>query len=192
MFWLYHPEVLIASKNIIPNEHMTRDEQLNSLARFSLIFILLIYLFKGDMKWISFSVTILILTIILRRDSENFDDIGCSKITNNNPFGNFTVYDYYENIDKKSTCDIHVSESIETATNNINSPIVDDMYAQNINFRDFYTLPVTKVVNDQKEFALSLLGSSGSCKHNGEHCLKNENTKLNGRVFDPEGRFNLS
>lgn len=185
MFWLNNPKVLIESDRIFPNNEMNYDEKLNSIARLALIFIVLVYLLNGDMKWMSFSVTLLVLTVLLRNNKEKLEDIGCTPITKDNPYGNFTIGDYIENVDRPSVCKASIKESEDKIKNSFDGILSEDYYQKNINFRDFYTLPVTKVVNDQSKFAKFLLGSSGECKHDGNNCLKNEDTKFHrGRFFD--------
>lgn len=185
MFWLNNPKVLIESDKIFPYEGMESDEKYNSIARFSLVFLVIIYLLKGDMKWMSFSVTLLLLTIILYKNEEKFSNANCTEITNDNPYGNFTIGDYFKDVNRPEVCNVSVRESIEKASEDFSGILPDDIYEKNINFRDFYTLPVTKVVNEQDKFAKFLLGSSGDCKHDGNNCLKNEDTKFHrGRFFD--------
>ena len=185
MFWLNNPKVLIESDRIFPNKEMSYDEKLNSIARFSLIFLVLVYLLKGDMKWMSFSVTLLVLTVLLRNNKEKLEDVGCTQITKDNPYGNFTIGDYIENPNRPAVCNVSIQESENKIKESFNGVLGEDYYQKNINFRDFYTLPVTEIVNDQSKFAKFLLGSSGECKHDGNNCLKNEDTKFHrGRFFD--------
>jgi len=191
MFWLDNPKVLLESKNIVPGKNMSYDEKLNSIVRFAILFYIVIVLINGDKKWTSVSITLIVLTVVFRNDKkvkkylENF--VGeCEESTVNNPYGNFTINEYLNNKEKKQTCDESVEEREKKAMSNMNHILPDSMYDEgNINFRDFYTLPVTTIVNDQTEFAKSLLGSSGDCKHDGVNCLKDENTKLHrSRVYD--------
>lgn len=186
MFWLYNPQVLFSSNVIIPNDNMDYTEKLNTIARFALIFLVIIYIINGDMRWMSLSITLLVLTTILHKNVERFEKSNCTKPTVDNPYSNFTVNDYINNSNRPSSCDIKVEESIEKAQEGFTGILKDDVYKKNINFRDFYTLPVTTLVNDQNSFAKSLLGnSSGDCKHDGNNCLINQDTRFHkGRIFD--------
>jgi hypothetical protein len=185
MFWLSNPKVLLESKIIFPNRGMRYEDKLNAIARFSLIFMVLIYLLNGDMRWMSFSATLLILTVILNKNNERFSEDSCEAVNINNPYGNFRMGDYYGNINKLPVCETSIETSEETALESFNGILTEDYYKRNINFRDFYTMPVTTVVNDQSEFAKFLLGESGECKHDGNNCLKNEDVKFHrGRYFD--------
>lgn len=185
MFWLNNPKILFESDKIFPNKEMTYQEKLNSIARFSLVFLVIVHLLGGDMTWMSFSATLLLLTIILNKNKETFENSDCYKITKDNPYGNFTMGDYYGNVDRPEVCPTSLEKSDEKIKESFNGLLPEDYYQKNINFRDFYTLPVTKVVNDQTEFAKFLLGKSGECKHDGNNCLKNEDTKFHrGRFFN--------
>lgn len=185
MFWLNNPKILIESTKIYPNKSMSYHDKLNSIARFSLLFLIIIYLLGGDMTWMSFSVTLLILTILLNINKEKFENNDCFQVTKDNPYGNFTMGDYYGNVNKPAVCPTTLKESEDKIKESFNGLLPEDHYDKHINFRDFYTLPVTKVVNDQTEFAKFLLGKSGECKHDGNNCLKNEDTKFHrGRYFN--------
>lgn len=185
MFWLYNPQILIQSNNIFPHENMDYTEKLNSIARFAILFLVIIYLINGDMKWMSFSITLLVLTILFHNNVEKFKHDSCTPISKENPYGNFTMGDYFNNVNRPEVCSAKVTDSIQKAKEGFSGILNDDHYNKNINFRDFYTMPVTTVVNDQDKFAKFLLGNSGSCKHDGSNCLENEDTRFHkGRVFN--------
>lgn len=185
MFWLNNPKILLESDKIFPYNEMSYHDKLNSIARFSLVYLIIIYLLGGDLTWMSFSVTLLILTIILNKNNETFENSDCFKITKENPYGNFTMGDYYGNVNKESVCPTSLNETEDKIKDSFNGILPEDLYQKNINCRDFYTLPVTKVVNDQSKFAKFLLGKSGECKHDGNNCLKNEDVKFHrGRFFN--------
>lgn len=185
MFWLKNPQVLLQSDKIFPNNKMKYNEKLNSIARFAIVFLVVVYLLGGNMTWMSFSVTLLILTILLNNNQEKFENDDCYKITKENPYGNFTIGDYYKDVNRPAVCPVTLNESEEKIKESFNGILPEDYYKKNINFRDFYTLPVTTVVNDQTEFAKFLMGNSGECKHDGNNCLKNSDTKFHrGRFFN--------
>lgn len=185
MFWLNNPKVLLESTRIFPDSEMTYHEKLNSIARFALVFLVIIYLLNGNMQWMSFSVTLLVLTIIINRNEEQFTEMNCVKSTPENPYGNFTINDYFNDVNRPSACNISLEEAEENSQKNLNGILPEDIYEKNINSRDFYTLPVTQVLNDQTAFAKSLLGNSGECSHNGNNCLKNQDPRFHrGRYFN--------
>lgn len=184
-FWLDNPRVLLSSE-IYPKEGMSQIEQLNSIARFSLIYLVVIYLLNGNMTWMAFSVTLLVLTIIFRKSVEKMESILCHPKTKENPFGNFTVGDYFTDPKRPEVCDReNIKKSEELLESNI--PLIKDFYNKDIALRNFYTMPVTSVVNDQTGFAKFLMGTeSGECKINGNNCLKNHDTRFHrGRFFNP-------
>jgi hypothetical protein len=107
-------------------------------------------------------------------NKEQFDnEIKCSKPTINNPFMNYTIGDLLNNKIDKHSCNY---DDVKTdIRNNFRKSIYtdsSDIWGQYISDRNFYTMPNTKLVNDQKELALWLLGNSGECKTYGKNCLK--------------------
>lgn len=188
MFWLDNPKILIESDNIFPSKDMNYQEKLNSIARFSLLFLIIIYLLNGNMKWMSFTITLIFLTIILNNNEEKLTNLNCTEITEDNPFGNFTINDYINNPERTAVCKTNIEENKKKLKDGFSDNVLlnEDYFQKQINFRDFYTLPVTTILNDQNGFAKSLLGSeSGDCKTNGNNCLKNEDVKFHrGRYFN--------
>lgn len=182
-FWLYNPNVLFQN-DIFPNNNMSYVEKLNAIARFSLIFLILLYLFNGDMKWMALSVTFLILTILFNKNMEKLSEISCHPKTVNNPFGNFTLSDYMLNPNRPASCDISdIKKSVELVDKSV--PLIADHYNKDIALRNFYTQPITTLVNNQTEFANFLLGKSGDCKINGNNCLEHQDTRYHrGRFFN--------
>lgn len=182
-FWLDNPNVLF-QKQIVPTTNMTPVQQLNAIARFSLIFMVLVYLLKGDMRWMSFSATLLILTVVFRNNIQTFKEKSCHHKTPNNPFGNFNVGDYYDNPARLATCPDSRETALELAQKDYKYQ--DDVHKRQQSLMNFYTLPVTRVVNDQIGFAKFLMGThSGKCKTNGEDCLVDEDPRFHrGRYFN--------
>ena len=60
--------------DIIPNNNMTRDQQLNSITRFCLYFIILLYLTENDSEWIKLPVIVIIFVVILYYIYKNDND----------------------------------------------------------------------------------------------------------------------
>lgn len=137
------------------------------------------------MSWLSFSVTLIILTIILKKNYETFENSDCYQVSENNPYGNFTLYDQHTNPNRPAVCPTPLEESERKMASDFNGILPNDHYNKHINFRDFYTMPVTTNINNQTDFAKFLMGTSGECKHDGKNCLKDENTRFHrGRYFD--------
>lgn len=182
-FWLENPKELL-KPIILPDSKMNNTEKLNAIARFSLVFLLLNYFLEGDMKWMSFSVALLVLTIIFRKNVDNLEKVTCHPKTTNNPFGNFTVGDYMTKPNRPEVCDgFDIRKSEDLAEKGI--PLIADFYNRDIALRNFYTQPVTTVINKQNDFAKFLMGSSsGECKTNGNNCLENNDIRFHrGRFF---------
>ena len=86
---------------------------------------------------------------------------------------NFTLDDYYKNVNRPANCPVNqVRGEIRKKFLKKHIPDPTDIWGQNINDRNFYTMPNTRVVNDQKGFATWCYGSVGQCKANGKNCLK--------------------
>lgn len=183
-FWLDNPTILFKPE-IMPSVKMTHIEKLNSIARFSLVFLVLLYVFNGDMRWMALSVSLLVLTVIFKQNKESLSQSNCYPKTEENPYGNFTVGDYINNPLRPEVCDKdNLDKSEELAEQGI--PLIPDYYDRNIALRNFYTQPVTTIVNNQNDFAKFLLGkSSGDCKINGSNCYQNEDPRFHrGRYFN--------
>jgi hypothetical protein len=183
-FWLNNPSILLKPE-IFPDEKMSHTEKLNAVARFALVFLILVYLFEGDLKWMSFSVSLLVLTIIFNKNMEKLDQVTCHPKTVDNPFGNFTVGDYMVEPNRLEVCNpMDIKQSEKLAEKGI--PLIADFYHRDVALRNFYTQPVTTIVNRQNEFAKFLLGTtSGECKTNGNNCLENHDTRFHrGRYFN--------
>ena len=69
--------------DIIPNNNMTRDQQLNSITRFCLYFIILLYLTENDSEWIKLPVIVIIFVVILYYIYKNDNDSKFKKIKMN-------------------------------------------------------------------------------------------------------------
>lgn len=186
-FWLKKPSILWENENICniyPKEDLPMIEKLNAVARFAIAYAVLIILFDGDKKWLAVSVTLLLLTIVFYRTDERFtEDKQCTAPTNNNPYMNFTVGDYYDNVDKPAACDTLDPKISNKVDEIVNMHHKDRGYAN----WSFYTLPVTRAINDQTAFAKFLFGTSGECKHDGKNCLINRDIRYNkGRLINLE------
>ena len=185
-YWFKNPKILINKKELkhfFPRSYMSHSEKVNSIARFSLYyFILNVFLFK-NYKWLSLSITLLIFSFIFANinNTEKFDNnefSNCNRPTYNNPYMNRLPYDENRN----SACD-NTNENVRHDILDKFDPEeynpISNIWSKSISDRQFYTLPSTGIVNDQKKFALYLYGNDDTCKIDSKQCLKNRNNKYN-------------
>ena len=180
--WYNNPSILLKNMDqFFPNKDLSRPETINAIARFSIYYSILIMIFNDDMKWLSVSVIILLISLFLGT-SEHFrsldsdvDGRKCTMPTKENPFMNYTVGDLITSSKRPPAC--RYDDVKNEMRQKFKSPLhsdPNDMWGVNISDRNFYTMPNTAIVNDQIGFAQSLLGISGQCKSYGENCLKIE------------------
>ena len=107
-------------------------------------------------------------------------DIKCQEPKLNNPLMNTLLTDNYSK--KLEACDIldcNIKEQINDnfeENSNVNDKLYSDtsnIYNNMFNQRAFYTMPNTKVPNDQTDFANWLYASRGSCDYTDEGKLYN-------------------
>ena len=99
-------------------------------------------------------------------------DQPCTLPTKDNPFGNVLVSEYSENPDRNPACE-------STSVNNqVNSQFFDefeqdpyDIYNKKHSQRQFYSMPNTRIPNDQSSFAKWLYGDcKKTCKEKPNNC----------------------
>jgi hypothetical protein len=100
-----------------------------------------------------------------------YDENDCRHPTIDNPFMNYTIF----TSDKLSACpNEKVKNEIQKSFNESIKTSSDpsDIWNRHITDRNFYTMPNTHIVNNQKDFALWCYGNTGNCKTYGNKCLK--------------------
>jgi hypothetical protein len=188
--WYNNASVLTQDLDeFFPSEDLNLNCKINSIARLSIYFGLFIIFTKRNQKWLSLSLLLLIWSLFIGT-TEGFSDVThgdsqkCVEPTEHNPFMNFTLNDYYENPDRPSNCPINtVRDKMRKKFLKRVVPDPTDLWGQNVNDRSFYTMPNTRLVNDQKGFAEWCYGKSGECKSNGENCLKRAMTRTSNGMF---------
>jgi hypothetical protein len=97
--------------------------------------------------------------------------------TANNPFMNVLMSDYSENPQKKEACDVSKGKTKKLVKKYFNNNLyrdVSDVYNKNASDRNYYTMPISTIPNDQESFAKYLYGQDKTCKEGaGEVCHKN-------------------
>lgn len=121
-------------------------------------------------------------------DNNNFNDNKfdnnsvCQMPSKNNPFMNLTLADLMDRPNRPPACnslnEIVNDQMIGYLNENVFKD-VNDVFDRGFAQRQFYTMPVTTVVNDQTKFAKWLYRLPETCKENQENCLKYEDIRFN-------------
>jgi hypothetical protein len=180
--WYNNPQILLDDwLEFFPTNNLSRYEKINAIARFSIYYAILIFVFKQDSKWFSISVVLLMISYYLGY-YEDFEEVkkdnDCVKPTQKNPFMNFTLDDYINNPNRKEACSYEKSK--DDIRNEFRKDIVqdpNDLWGQNISDRQFFTMPWTTIVNDQTGLGNWLYGKAGECKNLGLNCDKNRDNR---------------
>jgi hypothetical protein len=178
-FWLNDLTVLFNRNNlmeIIPFNNMNLNSKLNSVLRLSIFFSIIMSILKKDYRYLVIILIIGILTIIIHKnykrlniennndpldiinvDSNNNDDIqGCKLPTKENPFMNTTFNDYKDGNLMKA-CNSYDNSVVRNMENEyFNNDLyrnTDDIFNKENSQREFYTMPVNSIINDQTKFA---------------------------------------
>ncbi|XWV25195.1 hypothetical protein QJ856_gp0577 [Tupanvirus deep ocean] len=221
IFWLDDPTILFRNGNyyrIFPTTEMTKIQMLNSLTLFFLYLTILYLLFCSNWDYIYIPIIAIIIIIFLyfiqKHDSNesatehfsetNFYDTNkkikkntekksCRKPTMNNPFMNITMADLMDDPERDSAC-IEPKDINKEMISNYNDKIfndVNDVYDRGHAQRQFYTMPVTTIPNDQTAFAKWLYEAPETCKENSVNCLRHEDIRFSryNPVIDKVGKF---
>lgn len=187
--WYNNISVLVENPyQFFPSNNLTNPEKINALARFAIYYSLIIIITKRSHTYLTISIVILLTSFFLGR-TENFSNNSkkeekCYKPTDANPFMNFTLDDYYKNPNRPENCPIgEVRDVMRKKFLKRLVPDPTDLWGQNISDRNFYTMPSTRIVNDQTGFAKWCYGTMGQCKTNGRGCLKRALTRTSLGMF---------
>ena len=200
-FWTEDYTILYRDNNYLdffPKDNMTKEQKLNSITRYSIYLLPILYVMTDNSVWLLIPIIIIILCIFFNKiekfdvSSDNIqknkekkkeiiEKLGieepekCQKPTNENPYMNINITDFNTQNEKDKSCDINDEEVKNDVIEKFNQNLyrnVSDLYGKNNSERQFYTLPVTTVPNDQKGFAEWLYKTDDNCKYNGVNCLK--------------------
>jgi len=166
-----------------PKNDMSKTDKAYAIIRFATYYGIIIYFFNLDLKWLTISFSLIILSLFLL-STENFEsENNCTKPTYNNPFMNFIFGD---DNNKSKACEL--SSDIRNQQISLfrkDSHLLDktDLYGKNTSDRNFYTMPSTTALNDQTGFAHFIYGDFNHCKVNGKNCLKHRDNRYHrGRI----------
>lgn len=197
--WYDNPYVLFDDLQVfLPYMYLTPIEKKNALIRLSIYVTILIFLSRQERIWYMIPVLIVISSFLINiekmepvQEIININEPLCQKPTEENPFMNYTIGDLINNPNRKNACNyVDVKEEINKSFNNsidkdIPIELIDTakIWGNFTSNRNFYTMPNTKIVNEQGEFAKWCFGDSGACKSEGNDCLKvRDPTYHRGRI----------
>ena len=195
MFWTNDANILLQPV-LIPMDHMSVEEKLNTLTRLVIFVCLVVSLLLQDSRFILLMIILIIAIAVVYQyysqynvqsdtflNSKNLNVVEnklCTKPTSNNPFMNPILTDITDdeyNSASVGACPIYndkIDDSIDKIYDESIYKNADDIYDRSTGKRQFYTVPANKVPNDQEVFANWLYNRGKSCKeNNGVKCYDN-------------------
>jgi len=202
-FWINDISILF-SKNkfleVIPTSNMKINDKLNAVFRLSIYYFIIITIIRKNLNNIFIPILVGIVTIIIYNNYKKINNIetvdeevlnnyttsnsksdsessSCRLPTKDNPFMNPTEIDI-ANGDIQQACPSYDNSVVrELESINFNRGLymnTNDIYNNENSQRNFYTLPVSGIINDQTSFAEWCYGRDASCKEgNGIQCQSN-------------------
>lgn len=179
---------------VLPTQDMTMQEKLNAIVRFFVYLGVLLALVRGDYRYIMLGIVAAVITVVIneyevkkRVGNEKFleqkqldivDNKVCARSTVDNPFMNMSIADISLNPDHPEACSLENPQVKSRIDKNFYTHMfrdVNDIYGKNASERQFYTMPVTTITNDQSGFSKWIHGTKPSCKEpkGGEQCAAN-------------------
>jgi len=201
-FWYNDLSILYEKDSIMeffPSKRFDILRKLNAIVRLSFVYAIIMYFIRKNTKYllipfIAMGITWLVWykqedihtnTILKNSISDKLDDLvqindlntECRIPTKENPFMNPTFSDFGNNVDLPAkSCpsynNIGVQKRIEELFNEDLYSNVGDIFSKESSQRQFYTVPVNQVPNDQNGFANWCYGTPPTCKEgNSIACL---------------------
>ena len=172
----------------IPSNELDENKKINAFFRLGLYLSILIVASGISQKYLCIPILLVLISLFLGK-TEKFSveskDEKCYRPTTSNPFMNFTLEDYYKNPNRPKNCPIdEVRQDMKAKFRNRRIvPDPADIFGQSVSDRNFYTMPSTRIVNDQTGFAKWCYGDMGKCKSFGIGCLKRATSKTSTGMF---------
>ena len=198
LFWYDDPTILIATDRLdefFPSKPMTIEEQLNATIRLLSYISIILTVYSGNINYIYIPIFGLIITYLIYKHSK---DKSINKVkkedfvsnynhnknyvlpTIDNPFMNVQFDDYIKNPNREALNKLNnyknpkLDNLIEQKFNYNLYKDVSDIFDKNNSQRQFYTMPVTTIPNEQTLFAKWLYNTPPTCKeNNGNQCVAN-------------------
>jgi len=175
--WYQYPEILLNNLNeFIPNNSLSKSNNINAIARFAIYFSLLILIFKQDIKWLLISLLLLFISYYLNISNYFFNKSTVNnslltRTTNENPFMNNIINNTLKNSNTFSQLlpnNISINSDPKTSLNfSKNNLEKTPIYTQSQPKFD-YVLPQTENMSENM---------SGNNNINDDLCLTSNNNK---------------
>lgn len=186
-FWYEDINILFDKQRLIefiPLKDHTIEELLNAIVRFSVYITILMYIFKRYILLILLPIFTLGITFYIYYKNKKYIDINsdeqfpCYKPTEMNPLMNILISDYGYNNDRKKACPVeHVKKDIQKYINRTLYKNSFDILSDDFQERQYYTMPITTIPNDQEDFANWLYKEEDTCKTNMINCKIDEDLR---------------
>lgn len=188
---------------IFPDKNFSLAQKLNAITRLVLVMTILGYLFTRSVKiLVSAAITLVIVVIMFKTKSqkEGFSELKKEDLepykkeiktdnyikqtfttpTKKNPAMNVLMDEYKYNPKRSPAAPIYndqikkeVNENAKNENKKLYRNLGDNILYEN-SMHNFYTMPNTKIPNNQKDFALFCYGNMPSCKEGDSlQCTKN-------------------
>ena len=186
-FWLDDMDILLRSDRMdefFPSNDMTLEEKLNSLTRLSVYLSVALTLCTGKCGYLYIAILTMLFTYLMYSNmtelkTENYESSDYVRPTINNPFMNILPDDYIKQPNRESLNKLNqyrnpmLSKYIEEKCNYNLYQDADDIFNRNTTQRQFYTMPITTIPNEQGKLGKWLYQTPPTCKEgNGDQCVK--------------------
>lgn len=180
MFWTEDIKELLKPV-LVPTDYMSFEEKLNALTRLVFFICAILALILRETKIVLLMIILIILIVCIYYYQKQFQMKGdsflnendldvidaqiCKKPSKHNPFMNPVLTD----IAKEPACPIDNEKVLQLVDKYFDESMyrnVDDIYDRTTSKRQFYSVPVKQIPNDQSEFANWLYNRGASCKEN--------------------------
>lgn len=191
MFWTDDLNILLTPV-LLPTDNMLFDEKLNALTRLVIFICILASFVLQDTRFLLFMIILVIIIIIIynynsvykqkiKEEFLNVNDLDvvdneiCVKPSKHNPMMNPNLIDVvdYEKYNINGACPIYnekIKQNVEEIFDRGMFLNANDIYNRSSSKRQFYTVPVNKLPNDQSGFAHWLYDRGPSCKEENDRC----------------------
>lgn len=209
-FWYEDFKILFDKNRLIeffPTKDQTNAEKLNAIVRLSIYIAIIVFLYNSDTTFFVYALVVALFTVfIYKNKSEKLENVDmsidtnikeqdikeCTRPTLDNPFMNFTMKDFLniedgQTVTKPPACNVeepNVKKEIDDNFSNNLYRDIDDVFGKMNSQRQFFTMPWTSNLPDEKgEFKNWLYKSPKTCKEDSDYCLRYEDVRQKTPIF---------